>query len=404
MKKILQLALGILTAIGGFFDIGNLVTGAQAGASFRFQLLWALALGTLMVIVLVEMSGRFAAVSGKTIPEAVREHFGVRVWAIPFLALVLLHVLTLGAEIGGVAYALQLITGVSYRLLVIPVGVLIWLFLWRATFSAIEYSTALLGMVTVCFVVAAVKLDPPRHEVMVGLLPTLPKDDAPKYWLYAVSIIGALLAPYLFYFYSSGAVEDKWDQSYRWINRGIAVSGMTFGAIVSAGCIVVAGMALQPRDIAVDSINQMAMMMTGVFPHWGFALFAVSMGIACVGAASEVALSLAYTTSQTLGWEWGENMEPAKNARFALTYTSGILVAALVAIAVNPLALTIYTMALNAALLPIVTVPFLLLMNDKHLLRKYSNRMPGNATVLAIVIISLVLFVVSLPLLVLGGG
>src|SRR3954468_18379282 len=100
MKKALQLALGILTAIGGFFDIGNLVTASQAGATFRFQLLWALLVGTIIVIFLVEMSGRFAAMSKKTIPEAVREHFGVRFFIAPFLVLVLLHLLTLAAEIG----------------------------------------------------------------------------------------------------------------------------------------------------------------------------------------------------------------------------------------------------------------------------------------------------------------
>jgi NRAMP (natural resistance-associated macrophage protein)-like metal ion transporter len=198
MKKALQLALGLLTAIGGFFDIGNLVTAAQAGAKFRFQLLWALLLGTIIVIFLVEMSGRFAAVCKKTIPEAVREHFGVRFWLIPFLVLVLLHFLTLAAEIGGIAFGLQLLTGVSFQLWALPVGVLVWVFLWRATFNAIEYSTASLGMITLCFVVAAVMYHPPRTELLAGLLPSLPARDAPKYWLYAVSIMGALIAPYMF--------------------------------------------------------------------------------------------------------------------------------------------------------------------------------------------------------------
>src|SRR4051794_6494619 len=147
MKKALQLALGILTAIGGFFDIGNLVTASQAGATFRFQLLWALALGTVIVIFLVEMSGRYAAVSQKPIPTAVREHFGVRFWIAPFCVLALLHFLTLAAEIGGIAFALQLISGISLRWWALPVGILIWLFLWRSTFSAIEYSTASLGMI-----------------------------------------------------------------------------------------------------------------------------------------------------------------------------------------------------------------------------------------------------------------
>ena len=65
MKKAMQLALGIVTAVGGFFDVGNIATSGQAGATFRFQLLWPLLVATVLVIFLVEMSGRFAAVSKK---------------------------------------------------------------------------------------------------------------------------------------------------------------------------------------------------------------------------------------------------------------------------------------------------------------------------------------------------
>jgi Mn2+/Fe2+ NRAMP family transporter len=180
--------------------------------------------------------------------------------------------------------------------------------------------------------------------------------------------------------------------------------GMTVGAVVSAGVIIVAGMVLHPKNIQVDSINQAAAMLTDAFPFWGFALFAVSVGIACIGASTEVGLSLAYAVSQTFGWQWGEGLEPAKNARFALTYTVAILVASvIIALGVDPLKLTIYTMALNATVLPVVAIPFLLLMNDGRILGKHTNGVITNAATIAIIIISVVLFVVSIPLVFLGG-
>src|SRR5919202_128081 len=115
MKKAFEIALGIITSIGGFLEIGSLTTSAQAGAQFGYQLVWAIALGGLCIIFLIEQSGRFAAVSKHTIPSAIRERFGVRYFTLLMVTLVLVVLLVLGAEIGGVCIALELLTGVSYQ-------------------------------------------------------------------------------------------------------------------------------------------------------------------------------------------------------------------------------------------------------------------------------------------------
>ena len=59
MKKILQLTLGIITSVGGFLEIGSVTTAAQAGSSFGYQLLWAILLGTICLIFLIEMEESF---------------------------------------------------------------------------------------------------------------------------------------------------------------------------------------------------------------------------------------------------------------------------------------------------------------------------------------------------------
>jgi Mn2+/Fe2+ NRAMP family transporter len=405
VKKVMQLALGILTAVGGFFDVGNIATCAQAGASFRFQLIWSLILATIVVIFLVEMSGRFAAVTKKALPDAIREHFGFGFWLGPFLILTTVHLLVLAAEIGGVCFALHLVTGLPIQVWALPVAILVWLFLWRSTFAAIENSTSLLGLVTLCFVVGAIWLHPPAHEVLAGSLPSTPSHDPMHYWFIAVSIIGAVIAPFLFYFYSSGAIEDRWDKTYIPVNRAVAVIGMGFGAVISIGAIVVAGVVLAPRGIDVNDYHQAALMLTDVFPFWGYVLFAVSMGIACFGAALEVALSISYTFAQTFGWNWGEDLEPIEDARFSMVYTVSLFLASLFMLfGVDPLKLTILTMAISAAVMPFVVIPFLLLMNDRKLLRDACNGIISNAATIAIVLLSLVLAVVTIPLAILGGS
>ena len=405
MKRWLQLGLGILTAVGGFFDVGNIATSAQAGATYRVQLLWPLVVGTLLVIFLVEMSGRFAAVTRKALPDGIREHFGFSFWLIPFSVLTLVHLLVLASEIGGIAFALQLITGVGAAWWAFPVGILAWLLLWRATFSAIENSTSLLGLITIAFIVAAVAHHPPLHDVARGLLPSLPHHGAAKYWFLVVSILGAVIAPYLFYFYSSGAVEDEWDESYVGVNRGIAFIGMGFGSVIALAAIVVAAMVLAPRGIAVDDYNQAALMLTDAFPFWGFLLFAVSMGVACFGAAMEVSLSMAYSVAQTFGWNWGENLDPREDARFSLVYTAAIFISCLViALGVDPLKLTVLTMAINAFVLPFVAIPFLLLMNDRKVLGDHANGWISNTVVFVVVAVAFVLAVVTIPLTIAGGS
>lgn len=405
MKKALALTLGIVTSIGGFLDMGALATSAQAGANYRFQLLWAIGLATLLVIFLVEMSGRFAAATRKALPDAIREHFGFTFWLVPFLVLTLSHLLVLGTEIGGVCFALHLITGLPTSLWALPVGVLLWVFLWRSTFNTIENSTSLLGLITLAFVVAAVLHHPPVNDLLTGFVPSLPVKEPLKYWAIAVSIVGAVLSPYLFYFYSSGAVEDDWDESFIPVNRAIAALGMGFGSVVAMGALVVAAMVLAPRGIALDDYHQAALMLTDAFPFWGFLLFAVGLGIACVAASLEVALSMAYATAQTFGWNWGESLDPRQDARFSMVYTGAIaLSTTIILVGVDPLKLTILAMATEAAVLPFVALPFLILMNDRRLLKDHANGWFSNTVAVIVLLLAFVLTVVSIPLAFLGGA
>src|SRR3954452_14282479 len=222
MKKILNLALGIVTSVAGFLEIGSITTSAQAGARFGYRSLWAGALGGLCLIFLVEMAGRFAAVSKHTIPDAMRERVGVKLFVAPLVGLLLVGVLVLAAEIGGASIALELATGIDHRWWVVPVIGLAWLLLWKGTFGLIENGVSLLALVTLCFVVAAVKLHPSLPAVAAGLVPGAPGHDGARYWFLVVGILGASISPSLFLFYSAGAVEDHWNQSHLASNRVVS--------------------------------------------------------------------------------------------------------------------------------------------------------------------------------------
>ncbi len=404
MSKALQVALGIVTAFGGFLEAGSIATSAQAGSEFGYRLLWVLALGTVCLVCLVEMSGRLAAVSHHTIAAAVRERFGFSFFLLPLAGMALVSILTLVAELGAVCIALQFASGIAFQWWALPVVALVWALLWRGNFDIIENGVSLLGLITVVFVVAAFREQPPLAEVAAGLVPSLPPHDGRRFWFLAVSILGATLTPYLFYFYSSGAVEEGWDERMLKTNRMVATVGMGFGAVLSAAVLVVAAGVFGPRGIRLESYDQIALLLTDSLGRWGFALFLASLAVACLGAALEVTLALAYMVAQGFGWNWGENLGPREAARFTATYTIALVVAGIpVALGLDPLQVTNVAMVLNAAALPLAVMPFLVLMNDRDYVGDHANGRLGNAVVLVVTALACVLAIVSLPLQLMGG-
>src|SRR3954468_18569053 len=405
MKKVFEIALGIVTSVGGFLEIGSIATAAQAGALFGFQLLWAVLLGGLCLILLVEQAGRLAAVSRHTIVDAIRERFGFSYAAFLLVVLGFVMLLVLAAELGGVCIALEFLTGIHFQWWALPVGLVTWLIIWKGTIGVIEQGVSLLGLITLCFVIAAWKLRPDWHLAAKSLVPTLPSHEAARYWFVAVSILGASISPYLMFFYSSGSIEDKWDKSYLPINRIIATLGMSFGSIISMAVLIVAAITLKSRGLRVEHYSELRPMLDDVFGYWGVTLISCSLAISCLGAALEIALELAYMVAQTLGWNWGENHRPRNEARFSLVYVFAIVVAtAMVAVGLDPLKLTVFSMALTAATLPVAVVPFLFLMNDQHYVGAHRNSWVANVLVVLITGLSFVLAIVSLPLQILGGG
>ena len=405
MKKIMEIALGIVTSVGGFLEIGSIATAAQAGADFSFQLIWAIVLGGLCIIFLVEQAGRFSAVSGRTIPDAIRERFGFNYFAFLYLVLGLVCLLVLSAEIGGVCIAMELATGIAFQWWAIPVAFVIWLILWKGTFGIIEKGISVLGLVTLCFVVGAWIIHPPWGQILKSTVPSFPHHDSVHYWFVAVSILGASISPYLFFFYASGAIEDEWKEGYVGINRVIATGGMSFGSIISISVLILAAMIFAPQGMKVEHYSQLPTLLTPVFGYWGFWLLVASVGIACLGAAMEITLEMAYFTAQGFGWNWSENQRPLDEARFSAAYTVTIILGALATlIGIDPLKMTIFSMAVTAATLPVSIVPFLFLMNDYTYVRGYRNGWFSNAVVILIIGLAFVLSVVAIPLQIFGGS
>jgi Mn2+/Fe2+ NRAMP family transporter len=404
VSAVVDLILGIVTSIGGFVEVGSISTSAQAGAEFGFQLLWAIAVAGAMLALLTEMSGRLAVMSKRPIAAAVRERFGIHFHVVPLGAELVLDLLLLTAELGGAAIAVKLLTGIGFQWWILPIALAVWMILWFSNFTVVEYGIGLLGLITLSFVLAAWRLGPDAGDVARGFIPSLPSHDGVRYAFLAISIVGATVSPYLVNFYSSGTLEEDMKQDELWVNTATTYGGNMFGSLVSMGVLVTSAMVIQPLQIKVDSYEQAALMFVPAFDRWAVVLFALSLGIGCIGAALEISLNMGYVLSQAFGWSWSANKPRAEHARFSCAFTLILIVATAIALlGFDPLRLTMISVALTVVVMPLMVLPFLVLMNDTKFVKDRTNTPIGNAILAFLTVLGALLALVVIPLEILGG-
>src|SRR5689334_16247369 len=138
MGKAAEIFLGILTAMGGFVEIGELTFTVNAGTHFGYQLLWIVGLGTIGIIVYCEMAGRIAAVRHRPVFSLIRERDGFKAGLATLVAANAVCLLTCAAEIGGVALLWQLLSDWPYRVLLLLVMTFLVMSVWLLPFEWIE--------------------------------------------------------------------------------------------------------------------------------------------------------------------------------------------------------------------------------------------------------------------------
>lgn len=407
IKRFSGLALGILTAVGGFVDMGGIITAAQAGARYRFGLLWTLVPGLIGLIVYADMSGRVVIASGRTLFDVIRDRLGFRLALIPLIATVVVNTLTLVLEIAGMALALQLATRIPYPILIPVAALLLGVILWRVRFDLLENGSAMLGLAMCVAVVALLKLGPPWRAVGRDLLhPTMTFTGPLTGYLFAaVSLLGAYMTPYQFYFYSSGAVEDEWSGEDLVTNRITSLVGSAFGAIIDFALIVIAALVLFPRGADVATLGDAGQPIREALGAPGWDLFLVGAFAVSLGAGLETALSGAYAVCQYVGWDWGKHGRPREAPLFHLLYLIMLIAAVALALSgIDPVRLTVVTLAAAAAALPFTFLPLLIIANDKDYMGEQRNTRPVNLVAGVVLAVLALVTLAIVPLLIATGG
>ncbi|MBB3602653.1 Mn2+/Fe2+ NRAMP family transporter [Mycolicibacterium sp. BK556] len=407
MKKIFAVALGILTAIGGFLDIGDLVTNAVVGSRFGLGLAWVVPLGVVGICLYAQMAGRVAAVSSRATFEIIRERLGPRIGAANLSASFFINLMTVTAEIGGVALALQLATDVG-PLLWVPVAAFgVWLVIWRVRFSLMENVTGLLGLCLIVFAVAVFALHPDwsalSHQAFAPAIPE--SESAATYWYFAIALFGAAMTPYEVFFFSSGAREEHWTTKELNTSRLNVLVGFPLGGILSLAIAACATVVLLPAQIEVTSLSQITMPVVMAGGKLALAFVIIGIVAATFGAALETTLSAGYTLAQFFGWAWGKFRRPAEAARFhTVMLVTVIACAAVLFTGVDPILVTEYSVVFSAIALPLTYLPILIVANDPEYMGDHVNGRALNIAGSFFLVIILAASLAAIPLMIVTGA
>jgi manganese transport protein len=250
----------------GYMDPGNWGTDLQAGASFKYGLLWVVALSSLMAIVLQVLSARLGLVAGKDLAQACRDFLPAWTrwpnWAACELAIAACDL----AEVLGSAVALNLLFGIPllWAVIVTAFDVLLLLALQGLGMRFIEALILVLVMTVAGCYFAEIFVLPQTHPDFreVGRALASPGLRESGMVVVAIGIIGATVMPHNLYLHSALVQSRRMDPSPAGVRRAIrfntidTVVALSVAFLVNAAILVLAAMVFHGRTEAVRSDGQ----------------------------------------------------------------------------------------------------------------------------------------------------
>jgi manganese transport protein len=408
MGGLIEILLGIMTAVGGFVEVSEATFAAQA-ARYGYSLLWVFALATVGIVVFGEMSGRVAAIARQPVFALMRQRLGLTIGVFTLIASTIVSLITCAAEIGGMGLILKLLAGGHYLAWAAVSVLVLALTVWMLPFKWIERLFGILGLLMLVFVAGTVAINPPWQEVARGLVPQFPlhlgRDDQLSYAYFAVAIMSAVMFPFETYFYSSGGIEEHWSPKDLNVNRLTTGIGFSLGSVLAMGLLVSAVLLFKPLHIDPRNPGTLALQVAVPFGKTGLVIGLIGLLMAFAGAAVETCLAAAYSVAQFFGWSWGRYKKPAETPRFTIAWIGAFLVAlAMVLTGIEPLQLVEWAIVFSIVILPLTYLPLLLIANDKKYMREHANGWIANTFGIGFFVVLTVVAIAALPLFFLTSG
>ncbi len=396
---------GLIAANAGN-DAGGIATFATAGASYGFNLLWALAIAGFCLAIVQEMCARMGAITGKGLADLIREQFGVRWAALAMLALLIANTGVTVSEFLGIAASVQVLANdphTPWVYVIVPVaGFALWWLVIKGSYRRVEKIFLIMSLGFLAYIPAAFAAHPIWSNVGQQIfLPHL--DTSSGYLLTAVALVGTTISPYMQFFVQS-SVADKGIHASEYIYEQLDVYSGTIFAVLIAGFVVIAtGATLYPRHPIQTAIDA-ALSLRDFAGPYAELLFGVGLFGASLLAAAVLPLSTAYGICEAFGFERGVSRSFSEAPVFQSIFTGLIVLSVLITLipGLPIIQVLLVLQDLNAAMVPILLVFIILLVNNRRLMGRHINKLGFNIIAWVTVLFVTILIVLLLLSIIFG--
>ncbi len=375
-------------------DPSGIATYTQTGAQFGYGQLWTVPYLLPLMIAMQEACARIGAVTGKGIAATIKKQYNKNVLYVLVGLIVIANTMNIGADIGAMASATQLLFPINFTFLTCLFTVVILILeiftSYRQYASFLKWLTlALFAYPLTLFIVT----QPWREIFLATFIPHI--EWSPSFFFIITGVLGTTISPYMFFWQASQEVEEERTKhllkngkpqitkKFLWNVEVDTIVGMFTSQFATWCIIIVAATVLFRNGIhdvqtAADGARALEPLVRS-FPNSGliakglFAVGVIGLGLLAVPVLSS---SASYALSEALDWREGLNLKFKRAHGFYGVITiSTIIGLGINFIGINPIKALIYTAVLNGiAAVPLIFV-IARIAENKKIMGKYRSGM-----------------------------
>lgn len=376
IKKFFSLLGPGLTTGAADDDPSGIATYSQTGAQFGYGQLWTALYMLPFMTAVQEACARIGLVTGKGIAAVVKEHYNAKILYAVVGLVVIANTINIGADIGAMAAAAQLLIPIPFVVLTLLFTALILVLEIFTNYRTYSRILKWLALTLLAYPITAFIIDQPWPTVLRATV--VPHFEFTFDFLFIITgVFGTTITPYMFFWQASQEVEEEhakglirdgkprigWPHIHAMRkdnNVGMVISEFTTWCILLVGATVLHGSGVTDIKNAADAAKALEPLVHS-FPNAGYlAKLIFSVGIIGLGLLAVPVLSgsAAYAVAEAFDWNASLNLKLKKAHGFYGVITIATIVGLIINfVGIDPLKALVYTAVING----VAAVPLLFL-------------------------------------------